>query len=383
LGRNITLLSTSILGFLGTFGLFVMSPTLPQYAERYGASYAEIGMFFSAYSLTWALLQMYTGHLCDRFGRKRLGSLGLATFGLSAALCGAAQSFTQLVSFRILQGVGLGFFGPAALGLVAKLEEKSKGFSAYRTFQGVGILAAPIVGGMLGSIGLSYPFFASAAVSVAAIPTLFFIEEKKTSVQGGGFTRSMRELLSNRDVVMVCLAVFLAEVGFAGFDLVIPLVGSSEGLSTIIIGLILSAYFVTFLVFQIPIGGLLGKRRIRHWIPIFALSSVPPYFLLYLSRNPAVMAIWMGWLGISLGALFVQSGTLVAEIAPPGEESLYMAFLDGVIDLSFPVMPVLVTPLLSADLRSPFLLFSLLTTLSAILLFLTGRTPNRSKISKQ
>jgi len=373
LERKIALLGTSVLGFLSTFGLFVVSPILPQYVEKYGVTYAEIGAFFSAYSLTWALLEMFTGHLCDKYGKKRLGSLGLATYGASALLCGVAQTFFQLVVFRVIQGIGLGIFGPAVLGLIAQMGEKSKSFSIYRTFQGFGMMIAPILGGILGSLNLSYPFFLSALVSAAGIPTMILISEKKTVAARETFRHSIRNLLSRYSVVMVCLAVFLVEIGFAGFELVIPLIGSSEGFSNVTIGLILSSYFVTFLLFQIPLGVVFEKWRGRFLAAFFALSCVPPFFLLYISKNPVLMAVWMGWLGVTLGAVFVQSGAMIAKSAPSGMESLYMAFFDGVIDLSFPAMPILVTPLLGVDLRSPFLLFALLTSFSTFLLFFQSR----------
>ena len=76
-----------LLGLLSSFGS-VVSPVLPQYAEQLGASYMEIGLFFSAYSLTWTFLQLYTGYLSDRYGRRRFVMLGLSIYGLSLILSG-------------------------------------------------------------------------------------------------------------------------------------------------------------------------------------------------------------------------------------------------------------------------------------------------------
>jgi len=83
-----------------------------------------MGLLFSAYSLTWAALQIYTGYLADRFGRKRVALIGFAFYSVFALLNYTARSFTQLLLFRILQGVGLGLLGPSVLGLVAGFEEK-------------------------------------------------------------------------------------------------------------------------------------------------------------------------------------------------------------------------------------------------------------------
>lgn len=88
-----------LLGFLGSFGS-VVSPVLPKYAEQLGASYMEIGLFFSAYSLTWTSLQLYTGYLSDRYGRKRFVMLGLSIYGLSLIL----RLLPELYTARHLSG---------------------------------------------------------------------------------------------------------------------------------------------------------------------------------------------------------------------------------------------------------------------------------------
>jgi MFS family permease len=96
-----------LLGLLGSFGS-VVSPILPQYAERLGASYMEMGLFFSAYSFTWAFLQLYTGYLSDKYGRRRFVMLGLFIYGLSLILIGFSQNFMQLIIFRVFKVWGLG-----------------------------------------------------------------------------------------------------------------------------------------------------------------------------------------------------------------------------------------------------------------------------------
>ena len=114
----------TLLGLLVGVSLFVVSPILPQYVESYGVSYMDIGFFFTAYSLTWTVLQLYTGYLSDRYGRKRFVLLGLLIYGVFALLLGFAQNFALLVIFRVLQGVGLGIYGPAALGLWLNLRRR-------------------------------------------------------------------------------------------------------------------------------------------------------------------------------------------------------------------------------------------------------------------
>lgn len=173
-----SLLGVFLLGLLSGFGS-IASPVLPQYAERLGASYGGIGLFFSAYSLTWSFLQLYTGYLSDRYGRKRFAMLGLSIYGLSFILLGLSQNFFQLIIFRVLQGVGLGLFGPAGLGLVAQLKGRGKSFALYRTSNSLASMLGPVIGGIIGSMNISYPFYTGGLLSFLAIPSVFLLYEKE------------------------------------------------------------------------------------------------------------------------------------------------------------------------------------------------------------
>jgi len=360
-------LGLAFLGLLESVALFVVSPILPQYVERYGASYSEMGLFFTAYSLTWVLLQLYTGYLSDKYGKKRFIFVGLLIFGASAFLVGFAQTFTQLVVSRVLQGVGLGLFGPAALGLVAQFKEKGKSLAFYRTANGVGIIIGPVVGGVAADFNISYPFFISGLTSFIAMASLLLLREEKDETTRTSFIGSMKGMLLKKAIVLVCLAAFLAELCFAALEILIPLIGSSSGFSSFWIGVILSSYFLAFTVLQIPIGLFaerIGKRRV---IVLASFMGAIPFVILFFSNNPLEMSLSMGILGVMLGAVFVQSGALIAELSPKGNESLYMAFFDAVIDFSFPVMPGIVTYLVMFGIKTPFLLLTSLMVFAGLI----------------
>ncbi|MFQ6057363.1 MAG: MFS transporter [Anaerolineae bacterium] len=360
------LLGLAILGFISTFGLFVVSPTLPLYVERFGISYAGIGAFFSAYSFTWAALQLYTGHLADRYGRKRFVLAGLVIYGLFAMACGLAQNFGQLLAFRLLQGVGLGLFGPAMLGLAAGFEEKGKVFAFYRSAQTAGIVLAPTVGGYVGRANLAYPFFVSAAAAALALTAIPFLQEGPRGGEAeAGFLAALRVALSRRGFVLLCLATFLAELGYVALGIAVPLVGGEFGFTTDIIGWILAAYYVVFTLTQVPIGFLSERVNRRRLIIACALLASLAYLWLFAASAPWAMALGLGLLGVGVGAVFVQATAWAAEMAPVEAKSLYMATFDGVIDFSFVVMPLIVGAVALWRVQLPFLLCGLLLLASA------------------
>ena len=48
-------LSLTLLAFLTGLSFVIVAPVLPLYVESFGVSYEVLGLFFSAYSLTWGL----------------------------------------------------------------------------------------------------------------------------------------------------------------------------------------------------------------------------------------------------------------------------------------------------------------------------------------
>lgn len=369
LGRRGEFFGLALLGFLESIALFVVSPVLPQYVERYDSSYIEIGYFFTAYSLTWAMLQLYTGYLSDKYGKKRFAFFGLLIYAVFAFLLGFAQTFVQLITFRVLQGIGLGFFGPAALGLAAQFEEKGKSLAFYRTANGVGMMVGPVLGGITGTFDLSYPFFLCGLFSLVAIVSLGFLIEEKVP-ERVGFSQSMKGLILNRSILLVCLATFLVELCFAALYIIVPLVGSSFGFSSFLIGIVISSYFVAFTLLQVPIGWFSERVERRRLLVLASFGGAFPFLILYFSKGVLEMIFAMGLLGVALGAVFVQASAMVAELSPKGKEGMYMAFFDAIIDFSFPVAPMIVTYLAAVELKTPFLLLTCLMASAGIIFVL-------------
>lgn len=364
--------SLALLAFISAFGLSVVSPALPLYVAQFGVSYTAIGGFFSAYSLTWALLQIYTGHLSDRHGHRRFILAGLLSYGLAALGCALARSFGELLLFRILQGVGLGLFGPAMLGVAASFEDKSRAFALYRSAQAAGSIVAPLAGGYVGRLSLGYPFLASSAASALAMGAALPLQMKQPKRERrASFRSSMRALFSRRDFLALCLGSFLAELGYVALNVTLPLAGAERGLSTDAIGIVMAGYSLAFVLSQVPMGVLADRWQRRSLLVVCGGLAALAFGGLFLARQPWQMGTGTALLGTTLGTIFVQSGAWAAELAPSTQRSFYMAAFDSVIDLSFVVMPTLVGIMAEWQVQGPFLVCSLLLVASAAILAAT------------
>jgi len=162
----------SLISALRLLGIFLILPVFSVYAVHYPeASLAMAGVAFGAYALTQSILQIPLGWASDRWGRKPILLIGLALFGAGSIGCGLAQSISQLIIARAIQGTGA--IGSVALAALADLTRPAVRTQAF-TITGIAIGSAFMIGILGGpllaaTIGLSGLFYVLAALAFAAM----------------------------------------------------------------------------------------------------------------------------------------------------------------------------------------------------------------------
>src|ERR1700756_3234461 len=87
----------------------IANVALPYMQGSVSASADQINWVLTSYIVAAAIMTPPSGFLANRFGRKRILMVAVVGFVIASMLCGMAQSLTQIVAFRLLQG----FFGAA------------------------------------------------------------------------------------------------------------------------------------------------------------------------------------------------------------------------------------------------------------------------------
>jgi DHA2 family multidrug resistance protein len=115
-------------------------------------------------------------------GRKKFFLLCVATFGISAAVCGMAPSFEVMIIGRIFQGLGGGCIIPLSQAILLESYPKEEHGKAMAIFSS-GITIAPIIGPIVGgwlttNYSWNYVFFISLPFCIAAFILIsMFIED--------------------------------------------------------------------------------------------------------------------------------------------------------------------------------------------------------------
>ncbi|CAB3795660.1 MFS transporter [Paraburkholderia fynbosensis] len=92
--------------FLQAVDTSILGTALPSIAASLNVEILRLNFAITAYLLSLALFLPASGWIMDRFGTRHVFCAAVAIFSLASALCGAATSVTQIVLFRILQGLG-------------------------------------------------------------------------------------------------------------------------------------------------------------------------------------------------------------------------------------------------------------------------------------
>ena len=93
----------------------VVGIALPPIGRSFHRGLGTLQWVITGYSLTLTAFLLLGGSLGDRFGRKKVFSVGIVWFALASACCGLAPNAGVLIGARVLQGIGGALITPASL----------------------------------------------------------------------------------------------------------------------------------------------------------------------------------------------------------------------------------------------------------------------------
>jgi MFS family permease len=131
---------------------FVLNLALPTLVRELQATASELQWMVDAYVVVFAGLLLTMGAVGDRFGRKRLLTLGLLVFVAASAASAWAGSAEVLIGARAALGVGAAMIFPATLSIVTAMfppAQRGRAIGAWAAMAGLGIVLGPVVGGWL------------------------------------------------------------------------------------------------------------------------------------------------------------------------------------------------------------------------------------------
>jgi EmrB/QacA subfamily drug resistance transporter len=138
--------------FMAGFDIWVVNVAAPSLQRDLHVSDASLQLIVGGYAFMYASGMVTGGRLGDLLGYRRLFMIGVASFALASLLCGLAQSPTELVVARLLQGLTGAAMVPQVLALITATfpaPERSRALAWFGVTMGLAFVSGQILGGLL------------------------------------------------------------------------------------------------------------------------------------------------------------------------------------------------------------------------------------------
>jgi EmrB/QacA subfamily drug resistance transporter len=189
----------------------IVSIAVPNIQEELHLSGSAIQWVINGYLLALSAFFAFGGRVADVFGHRKMVLIGVVTFAVASALCGATPSGslaeTWLIVFRVIQGLGAALLFPAALAIVVAAFPVGDRGKALAVFFGVsgGLTAiGPILGGWLTQYTWRAIFWVNIPVAIIAIVLTFMARVHTTA---------RREPIDYRGAVLITAGMALSVLG--------------------------------------------------------------------------------------------------------------------------------------------------------------------------
>lgn len=158
--------------FVDAIGFGIIMPVLPQLvmdvANKPLEEAISIGAWIGfAMALASFIAAPIIGNLSDAYGRRRVLLIALAGLTIDYILLTVVGTLPLLFLARIISGVVGGSYAAAqaAIADITAPEERARNFGFVGAAFGIGFIAGPVIGGLLGEMGPRAPFIAAAILA--------------------------------------------------------------------------------------------------------------------------------------------------------------------------------------------------------------------------
>jgi EmrB/QacA subfamily drug resistance transporter len=181
------------------------------------ATIADIQWVVTGYMLSLAAAIPVTGWAARRYGAKRVYLLSLVLFTAGSALCGFATSTTELIGFRVLQGIGGGMILPIGQLMMAEAagpKRMGRVLSIAVVPAMLGPILGPTIGGLIvDNVSWRWIFFVNVPIGLIAVVSALRVLPRPTTGDAGKLDIQGLLLLATG---LPLVTYGLAEIGVTG-----------------------------------------------------------------------------------------------------------------------------------------------------------------------
>ncbi|WP_170945231.1 MFS transporter [Rhodococcoides fascians] len=139
--------------FLSSLDTSALIVALPSLQRDLGLDVAGLQWVVVANALARGSTLFLAGSLADRYGPRTIFRIGVAVFGIASLLCFVSNGYSELVVWRVVQGIGGSLMTPASISLLTGTFHdpvaRSRALGSWSAAAGISTALGPVVGGAL------------------------------------------------------------------------------------------------------------------------------------------------------------------------------------------------------------------------------------------
>jgi predicted MFS family arabinose efflux permease len=323
------------------------------YALSNKASPFTVGVLMALFALVPALLAVRAGRWLDKVGplRPLLLGTGLMTAGalLPAAFPYATADVAPLLVSSALLGTGFMYVQMTVQNLVGTLADPARRPAAFSMlalgFSTSGLIAPVASGFLIDSVGHRATFGLILVPLTASVVLLLSQQRRMPAHQHHAATsdeRDMFELLRHPEVKAVLIVSGMISMGWDLQSFLIPVYGTSIGLSASQIGLVLGSFAAATFAIRLAMPAL--ARRYHEWqVLVFTLlvSAVAFSLMPFFHSMVPLMAVTF-LLGLGLGSAQPNVMSLLHDRTPAGRVGEALGLRTTIMNSSHVVLPLVI-----------------------------------------
>jgi DHA1 family multidrug resistance protein-like MFS transporter len=342
------------MGFFAIFSSTISkSPVLPLFADNLGAPASQIGLVAAASTIAGILFSIPAGLLSDRFGRKSMLMASGVVFASAPAMYLITTHIWQLAVVRFYHGLATAIFIPVAMAYVSDQHENTMGekLGWFSTATLCGRFLAPLSGGaLLGLVGSNGSqtfhgvYLVCLIAGVVALALSFRVQPQKVAqkVKGNRHAQfdALKQLASSRRLLTIGAVEAAVLFMYGTIEIFLPLYALKQNLSTVQIGMFLSAQIITLALTKPAMGKFSDQHeRTPQIICGSALGIVAVLSLVFCTGFLSLLIVSI-LIGLSLSAVTSATAAAVAEISRCENRGSAMGIFGTIMDVGHSAGPL-------------------------------------------
>ena len=255
----------------------ITSPLLTLFvSDKLGLNQQDVGLLLGIAVFVATLLSLYGGYIIDRFEKRRLLILSMASSAVGLVLLTFAENLYLTTITLIVTETASSLFligSKAILSDNLPVGQRAKAFSLSYTLTNIGYAVGPMFGVLIAGAFASAPFLIAAAIAFFSIFLMTGIAKdparSPVGGQGQSFLKTLITLKNDRTLILFTAGCLLSTVVHGRFTFYLSqylLVTSNPQHTMEIMAALLACNAISVILLQYQIGRFLKREQLRQWI---------------------------------------------------------------------------------------------------------------------